>query len=260
MQPTHFSSLPTHLTSRPTKRRNEMREPPVEGPGVAPADAQGKPREPAARSHSGEREAEASERGQMPAAPASSVVAVGGGDGDASSTSAAGGDLRPAPAPPAPPPARAPSPAPYLTAPPAAYVPDFLGSFEGIIEGAGGGGSEGAGAGGRGEDDVLLLLGSGRPVARAPRDSEPGGWLSVEREEGKSGDGFDERTLSRLSSTPPAVSRLSSLTLEDALCRTPRSKARAVAASVAATVGGHGGGGGGGGGGPASSPSPSPAI
>ena len=141
-------------------------------------------------------------------------------------------------------PARAPPPAPHLTAPPAAYVPDFLGSFEGI-EDDGDDRAAAAGAGGEGS----VLGGSGRTVARAPRDSEPGGWLGVEKEGG------------RCSGTPPAVSRLSSLTLEDALSRaTPGAGADAVGASVAATVGGHGGWGAGGGAAfPSSAVSPSPA-
>ena len=135
------------------------------------------------------------------------------------STFDGGNDPRPSAS--AAPPARAPSPAPHLTAPPASYVPAFLGSYEGIE------GDERA----TGGEKILVLLGSGKPVARAPRDSEPGGWLS------------DEEDGARHSSSPPAVSGISSLTLKDALSKTPRAKAEAVAASVEATVGGRGGGG-----------------
>ena len=209
-----------------------MRDSPAERPGVAPADAQREPREPTARSQSREpRETAASELGEMPVARAliDGTASAGTVDGDGPRLAA---------------PARAPFPAPHLTAPPAAYVPDFLGSFEGIKD-DGDDGAAAAGAGGEGS----VLGGSGRTVARAPRDSEPGGWLGVEKEGG------------RCSGTPPAVSRLSSLTLEDALSRaTPGAGADAVGASVAATVGGHGGWGAGGGAAfPSSAVSPSPA-
>lgn len=232
-EPLVISVRPAHQGER--RRRSKlfgMRDSPAERPGVAPADAQREPREPTARSQSREpRETAASELGEVPVARAliDGTASAGTVDGDGPRLAA---------------PARAPSPAPHLTAPPAAYVPDFLGSFEGIKD-DGDDGAAAAGAGGEGS----ILGGSGRPVARAPRDSEPGGWLGVEREGG------------RCSGTPPAVSRLSSLTLEDALSRaTPGAGADAVGASVAATVGGHGGWGAGGGAAfPSSAVSPSPA-
>ena len=146
-----------------------------------------------------------------------------------------------------PPPARAPSPAPHLTAPAPAYVPHFLGSIEGIEEAGTGGKKE------EEEEDRVLVLGSGRPVARAPRDSEPGGWPQEVQETL----GGRRRRLSE--GTPPAVSRLSSLTLEDALSGKKKDKEKkeeqekekekkekengkevGVAASVATTVGGRG--------------------